>query len=151
MTICRRTMLRAGLGITLSLGLGLSKALAQTSDDATKVTALVEAFRVAMLKGDGGALEQLCADQMSYGHSAGRIETKAQFIAASTSGKSTWNFINLSDQSVNAVDDSAIARHILIGETLSDGKTTAIKIGILMVWQKQSGEWRLLARQAYRI
>ncbi len=144
-------MLRAGLGITLSLGLGLSKALAQTSDDATKVTALVEAFRVAMLKGDGGALEQLCADQMSYGHSAGRIETKAQFIAASTSGKSTWNFINLSDQSVNAVDDSAIARHILIGETLSDGKTTAIKIGILMVWQKQSGEWRLLARQAYRI
>lgn len=144
-------MLRAGLGITLSLGLGLSKALAQTSDDATKVTALVEAFRVAMLKGDGGALEQLCADQMSYGHSAGRIETKAQFIAASTSGKSTWNFINLSDQSVNAVGDSAIARHILIGETLSDGKTTAIKIGILMVWQKQSGEWRLLARQAYRI
>jgi ketosteroid isomerase-like protein len=144
-------MLRAGLGITLSLGLGLSKTLAQTSDDATKVTALVEAFRVAMLKGDGGALEQLCADQMSYGHSAGRIETKAQFIAASTSGKSTWNFINLSDQSVNAVGDSAIARHILIGETLSDGKTTAIKIGILMVWQKQSGEWRLLARQAYRI
>jgi len=104
-----------------------------------------------MLKGDGGALEQLCADQMSYGHSAGRIETKAQFITASTSGKSTWNFINLSDQSVNAVGDSAIARHILIGETLSDGKTTAIKIGILMVWQKQSGEWRLLARQAYRI
>jgi len=151
MTIRRRTMLRAGLGITLSLGLGLSKTLAQTSDDATKVTALVEAFRVAMLKGDGGALEQLCADQMSYGHSAGRIETKAQFIAASTSGKSTWNFINLSDQSVNAVGDSAIARHILIGETLSDGKTTAIKIGILMVWQKQSGEWRLLARQAYRI
>jgi ketosteroid isomerase-like protein len=144
-------MLRAGLGITLSLGLGLSKTLAQTSDDATKVIALVEAFRVAMLKGDGGALEQLCADQMSYGHSAGRIETKAQFIAASTSGKSTWNFINLSDQSVNAVGDSAIARHILIGETLSDGKTTAIKIGILMVWQKQSGEWRLLARQAYRI
>ena len=144
-------MLRAGLGITLSLGLGLGKALAQTSDDATKVTALVEAFRVAMLKGDGGALEQLCADQMSYGHSAGRIETKAQFITASTSGKSTWNFINLSDQSVNAVGDSAIARHILIGETLSDGKTTAIKIGILMVWQKQSGEWRLLARQAYRI
>ena len=144
-------MLRAGLGITLSLGLGLSKTLAQTSDDATKVTALVEAFRVAMLKGDGGALEQLCADQMSYGHSAGRIETKAQFIAASTSGKSTWNFINLSDQSVNAVGDSAIASHILIGETLSDGKTTAIKIGILMVWQKQSGEWRLLARQAYRI
>ena len=144
-------MLRAGLGITLSLGFGLSKTLAQTSDDATKVTALVEAFRVAMLKGDGGALEQLCADQMSYGHSAGRIETKAQFIAASTSGKSTWNFINLSDQSVNAVGDSAIARHILIGETLSDGKTTAIKIGILMVWQKQSGEWRLLARQAYRI
>ncbi|MBM3369612.1 MAG: nuclear transport factor 2 family protein [Betaproteobacteria bacterium] len=151
MTKYKRTLLKAGLGVSLLLGLGLSKAAAESNDDAAKVIASVEAFRLAMLKGDGGALEQLCADQMSYGHSAGRIETKAQFIAASTSGKSTWSFINLTEQSVNIVGDSAIARHVLSGETLSDGKTTAIKIGILMVWQRQSGAWRLLARQAYRI
>jgi hypothetical protein len=85
------------------------------------------------------------------GHSAGRIETKAEFIAASTSGKSSWNFITLSEPTVKVVGDNAIARHVLTGETLSEGKTTPIKIGILMVWQKQGGDWKLLARQAYRI
>ena len=111
----------------------------------------VEAFRTAMLKQDKAKFDQLCADQMSYGHSAGRLETKAEFIAAATSGKSTWNFITLSDSTVSVVGTNAIARHILTGETLSEGKTTAIKIGVLMVWQKQANDWKLLARQAYRI
>ena len=34
---------------------------------------------------------------------------------------------------------------------VSEGKTNLIKIGILMVWQKQDGRWKLLARQAYTI
>jgi hypothetical protein len=45
---------------------------------------------------------------------------------------------------------NAIVRHILTGETLSEGKTTPIKIGILMVWQQQDGRWKLLAGQAYK-
>jgi hypothetical protein len=32
-----------------------------------------------------------------------------------------------------------------------EGKTNAIKIGVLMVWHEQDGRWTLLARQAYRI
>jgi ketosteroid isomerase-like protein len=42
-------------------------------------------------------------------------------------------------------------RHNLTGETESAGKTNAVKIGVLMVWQKQDGRWKLLSRQAYRI
>lgn len=125
-------------------------ALAQAGEEAT-VAQAVEAFRTAMHKADKSAFEKLCADEMSYGHSAGKLETKAEFIAASTSGKTTWTAITLSDATVKVVGGNAIARHILTGETLSEGKTTPIKIGILMVWQKQGADWRLLARQAYRI
>ena len=32
-----------------------------------------------------------------------------------------------------------------------DGKTTNIDIGILEVWQKQGGDWKLLARQGYKL
>jgi len=39
----------------------------------------------------------------------------------------------------------------LTGETESEGKTNAIKFGVLMVWQRQDGRWKLLARQAYRL
>jgi hypothetical protein len=42
-------------------------------------------------------------------------------------------------------------RHLFTGENESDGKTNAVKIGVLMVWQKQDGRWKLLERQAYRI
>ena len=32
-----------------------------------------------------------------------------------------------------------------------EGKTTPVKIGVLMVWHKQDGHWKLLARQAVRL
>ena len=42
-------------------------------------------------------------------------------------------------------------RHLFAGENASEGKTNAIKIGLLMIWQKQGGSWQLPARQAYKI
>ena len=145
-----RRLARSTIVMALALLAGAQSAAAQSSDEAA-VAQAVEAFRKAMLGADRSQLESLCADQMSYGHSAGRLETKAQFIDNATSGRSTWKFITLTDQSSQIVGPNAIVRHILTGETLSEGKTTAIKIGILMVWQKQDGRWKLLARQAYRI
>ena len=147
----RRSLAIAGAGALAVLATGSVQTVLAASADEAAVLDSVEAFRTAMLKQDKAKFEQLCADQMSYGHSAGRLETKAEFIAAATSGKSTWNFITLSDSTVSVVGNNAIARHILTGETLSEGKTTAIKIGVLMVWQKQANDWKLLARQAYRI
>ena len=32
-----------------------------------------------------------------------------------------------------------------------DGKPTTTKIGVLQVWQKQDGNWKLLARQGYKL
>ena len=46
---------------------------------------------------------------------------------------------------------NAIVRHTLTGETERDGKTKPVKIGVLMVWQKQDSHWKLLARQAVRL
>jgi len=130
--------------------LGAVPVAAQSSDEAA-VAQAVEAFRNAMLTADRSQFEALCADQLSYGHSAGRIETKAQFINGAVSGRSVWKFMTLTDQSHQIVGNNAIVRHILTGETESEGKTNAIKIGLLMVWHKQDGRWKLLARQAYRL
>jgi len=123
---------------------------AQSSDEAA-VAQAVEAFRKAQLAKDRNQFETLCADQMSYGHSSGRIETKIQFIDDATGPRSVWKFIDLSKQNIQIVGNNAIVRHIFTGENVSEGKTNAIKIGILMVWQKQDGRWKLLARQAYKI
>jgi len=38
----------------------------------------------------------------------------------------------------------------LASESETDGKPSSVKIGVLQVWQKQSGNWKLLARQSFR-
>jgi hypothetical protein len=133
MRFTRRQLVLAGAGALCTTALGFGPELpAQSSDDAA-IAQAVEAFRNAMLTADRNQFEVLCADQLSYGHSAGRIQTKAQFIEGATSGRSAWKFINLTDQSNQVVGNAAIVRYILTGETESAGKTNSVKIGVLMV------------------
>ena len=47
--------------------------------------------------------------------------------------------------------DNAIVRHVLATETESEGRPGSARVGVLQVWQTQGGQWRLLARQAFRI
>ena len=56
----------------------------------------------------------------------------------------------LSDHTVAIVRANAIARHKWASESETDGKLTSTKIGVLQVWLKQDGTWKLLARQAVR-
>ena len=104
-----------------------------------------------MLTNDRAQFEALCAAQMSYGHSAGKIQTKAEFIADATSGTSTWKSLEFSDVKNSVADVNAISRFTLSGEIEIEGKPTSVKIGVLMVWQKGATGWKLLARQGFRV
>lgn len=124
---------------------------AQSSDEAA-VAQAVEGFRKAVIAKDRKQLEALIADQLIYGHSDGRTETKAQHIDDVTSPRAVWKSIDLTNQTVQVTGDTAIVRHIYTGESeRAGGKIQSTKIGLVMVWQKQDGRWRLLARQAYRV
>jgi ketosteroid isomerase-like protein len=136
--------------IAIALLGAASGVMAQSGEEAA-VAQAVETFRNAMLTADRAQFTALTADQLSYGHSAGRVENKTQFIDAATSGQSRWKFITRTDQTIQFVDKNAIVRHTLTGETERDGKTNPVKIGVLMVWHKQDGNWKLLARQAVRL
>jgi ketosteroid isomerase-like protein len=115
----------------------------------TAVSAAVEALRKAMVAGDQAALEKLAMDELSYGHSSGRLENKAEFIATLTSGKAGFSAIDLSDQTVNVVDKIALVRHVFNGTRRKEGDK--MKLAILTVWLQQQDQWKLLARQAARL
>ncbi|MBV1797591.1 nuclear transport factor 2 family protein [Siccirubricoccus sp. G192] len=136
------------LGVTVVAG---RPAQAQSGDDRA-VAQAVEALTKAMLEVDRAKLEALTADQLSYGHSAGRIENKAQFVENLLSRRNAFRSINLSDQTISIAGNDAIVRHLFTGETANQaGQVTPVRIGVLQVWQKQGGDWKLLARQAYRV
>ena len=153
MGVQRRRIARAGAAAAL-FGFAASPtrpALAQSADQGA-VAQAVEALNKAMLDVDRARLEALTADQLSYGHSAGRIENKKEFVDYLVSRASAFRRIDTSDQTISLVDNEAIVRHLLTGETVSPaGQVSPVRIGVLQVWQKQGADWRLLARQAYRL
>jgi ketosteroid isomerase-like protein len=126
------------------------QAIAQTKDE-TAVTQAVESLRKAMIDPDKSTLDKLAADELSYGHSSGVIQDKAEFMEAIISGKSDFVSIELSEQTVKVVGNTALVRHHFMAATNDGGKPGTVKLAILLVWQKQKGEWRLLARQAVKI
>ena len=128
----------------------LAASTAQTPDE-KNVTAVVEQLRIAMIDANKDALENLTADELSYGHSGGAIEDKNTFVEKIVSGKSDFTKITLEGQTIKMSGDVAIVRHRLLGETLNDGTPGTVNLGVLLIWQKQKGKWKLLARQAVKL
>ncbi|RYZ98048.1 MAG: DUF4961 domain-containing protein [Sphingobacteriaceae bacterium] len=59
--------------------------------------------------------------------------------------------INLTDQTISVKDQTAIVRHKLSAEINDGGKPGNVNIGIMLVWVKEKGVWKLLGRQAYKL
>jgi ketosteroid isomerase-like protein len=128
----------------------ISGAMAQSKEEAA-VTAAVENLKKAMIDGDKAGLEKITADQLSYGHSSGRVEDKASFVDNIVTGKSDFVTIELTNQTVTVAGDAAIVRHALSATTNDNGNAGSVKLNILLIWQKQKGQWKLLARQAVKV
>lgn len=111
----------------------------------------INALSQAMIDADTKALQSLTASALNYGHSSGRVEDQKTFIANLANGSSDFVTIDLQEQTISLMDDVAIVRHILTGDTNDSGKAGSVRIGVMMVWQKQQGEWKLLARQAFKL
>ena len=136
----------------LAVGLGFVPALAASAEEEA-VAKKVEAFRQAQIAADAKAFDALCAPELSYSHSDGHVEDKATFIANATSGKSKFLSLEYRDPQIRVVDTAAIVRFHWVGEgqSVADGKKSNTNLHILMNWQKQGGDWKLLSRAATKL
>ena len=137
--------------VTIGL-LGVKAAQALSPDEET-VAKRVEAFRSAQVAADAKAFDVLCASELSYSHSDGRVEDKTTFIKNATAGKSKFLSLEYKDSSIRVVGDLAIVRFHWLGEseTIPEGKKSSTNLHILMNWQKQGGEWKLLSRASTKL
>ncbi len=129
---------------------GIQTVAAQSADEVT-VAQAVENLRKAMFERNVKQFEALISENVSYGHSAGRIENKQQFIKAALANKAVMKSLAFTDQTVKITGNLAVVRNTYNGVSELDGKTNTTKIGVLLVWAKEDGTWRLYARQAYRL
>lgn len=110
----------------------------------------VQKLTDAMLSGERASLESIVSDHLSYGHSGGHIEGKAEFVEKIASGKSDFVTMHISEQTLDIVGKTAIVRHMLDATTNDGGKPGVVKLKILLIFQKEGGTWKLLARQAVK-
>jgi ketosteroid isomerase-like protein len=115
------------------------------------VAKAVEQLKQAMISGERTALENIAADKLSYGHSSGLIEDKATFVEHIASGQSDFVTIDISEQTISVSGNTALVRHTLKGNINDGGKPGTLNLKVLLVWQKQKGGWKLLARQAIKL
>ncbi len=121
------------------------------SKEETAVAKAVEYLRKAMVDGDRSALEKISAEKLSYGHSGGLVENKKEFVEKLASGASDFVTIDLANQTISVSGNTAIVRHELHAKTNDGGKAGEAHIKILLIMQKQSGKWVMLARQAVKM
>jgi ketosteroid isomerase-like protein len=151
MQIERRHVALAATALGLSL-LAATPAVASTADEQA-VAKNLSAFRAAHAARNVDALAPLCAEQLSYSHSDARVETKAEFLKGVMNPNTRTLLLEYNNPSIQVVGDVATVRFTWKSESevIADGKRTTTNLHILMTWQKQAGEWKLLSRSSTRI
>lgn len=116
-----------------------------------KLEQQIEAFRLALIDPTAENLDGLAMENLTYGHSSGRIEDKKTFIENLLNGNSNFEEITFSDQKITLEKKTAVVRHKLFAKTNDRGKSPGeVTLHILTVWVKSGKTWKLLARQAVK-
>lgn len=112
-----------------------------------EVRAAMNAYGQAMVKADQAALGKLFGETLMYSHSNGKLETKAEAIAAVPNEK--YQAFEFSDLKVETYSKSAVVR---CNVTVKNGTNpNGLKLSVLHVWVKNSPGWQLIARQSTRL
>lgn len=131
-----------------------SSALAAQRNSRTEELRAADVQRIAALvSNDRDTLERLLADDLAYGHSDGRFETKADVLGGLLSGRQRYHAINPGDRTIRLLGED----HALISGTadLLVGPADApfkLRVRYLAAYRRElrSG-WQLLAYQSTRL
>ncbi|OIR12162.1 hypothetical protein GALL_64130 [mine drainage metagenome] len=101
---------------------------------------------------DSAVLEGLLARTLTYGHSHGNLQTRAEMIKAVTHNLSYYTDTAVSNIKIFIEDKTAIVRYLFKAkENKKDGSITDLNFSMMLVWIKENGEWKLMGRQAVSV
>lgn len=114
------------------------------------VAAAVDHLTQAMLHKDIPQLQALTANNLTYGHSGGKVQNKQEFIADIETGRSGFKTLEMQKQTITLNGDTALVRNHFSAQAVNSGVEVPTEIENFQVWQKQKGKWLLIGRQAYK-
>lgn len=121
---------------------------AQTAEE--KLTTTMKEFHQALVKKNTVSIIQQTDKAMSYGHSNGWVETKAEMINNLETGYLTYRSFKEDSLQVTINGNVAHARFIADIEATLNQKDSQFHLKVLEVWVKKGKRWLLFARQAVK-
>lgn len=124
---------------------------AEPADPRQEILAADARRFAAMIQGDLKALEGLLTEDLTYTHSTGQIETRAQFLEGMRSGALRYLAAEPSDAVVRVYGETAIVTGRAEMRVSTQGKELTLPIRFTEVWVKSGGTWKMAAWQSTRI
>ena len=125
-------------------------AAADRSVDAVK--AAEKSWATATVAGDEATLRQVLADDLTYTHSNGEIDTKAVFIGNLKSGARKYHKVNHESMDVRLYGNTAVLSATAQVETSQKGGSPSpAHLRFIHVWLFQNGRWQMVAHQSLRL
>ena len=122
-----------------------------TSNVEKELLAATEAWKQAMLARDRAELEQIFAPELTYTHSNGRNENKAEAIEAVVNGKDRITSLELSGTTVSIYGKTAVVKAKVLMRMNTDTGVNVLNLDVLFVWVKTGPKWQMVARHALRL
>lgn len=148
----RRETIRELSLVALALAAVLVPSAAAAGDAEQKAVLAAHEQRLALtIAADVKGLQALMTDDLTYTHSNGVVETKAEFLDGLKNGKYLYREITPRDRRVRLHGDSAIVSgpaHVVIEP---GGKRTEIDLYFSEVYVKEGGAWRMALWQSTRL
>jgi len=140
----RKQWIACAIAIGFFAASALPVVAAETADEKA-ATAVVNALADAYGKKDASErLDRIFHENLSYGHSAGALETKADAMKAVPN----WKSMKINSAKVTVSGPVAVARTVMDMESVKGSVIS--KMNILWVLVKEQQDWKVVARQAVR-
>ncbi|MGH9723243.1 MAG: nuclear transport factor 2 family protein [Bryobacteraceae bacterium] len=138
----------AAAGLLLVTGLSFAAGDAAAEKE---VLAAIEAWKQAILKNDKAALEKLYHPGLTYTHSAGNSQTKADALKSGVAGNAVMEAMEFSETSVRVQGNTALVLGKWDMRQNAQGKIITPSMNVLHVWIKGRQGWQMVARHATRL
>lgn len=136
---------------TFAVGQGTPPAVPPATDAETAVRAVNDQRFLAMVNGDVAALERLLADDLTYTHSNGTVETKLQFLASIRTKTLEYREIEAEDVKVSLHGETAIVTGLAAVKLATGGREMDLSLRFTAVYIRKGGAWKLAAWQSTRV
>lgn len=120
-----------------------------SQEDELKAT--IEKWKTAVVNKDRATIEKHTDPNVTYSHSNALMENREQMLAAFLAPDIVYKGMDMTDTTFRFVGNVGIVQTKMTVRNVQKGESKSTPLSVLMVWVKEKGDWRLMARQTTRL